>query len=489
MVSAGHDGGVRPGVGRVGPALCLLVFAGPGLRTSLLGSLLVAEAAIGEAAGIKDEGLAILVESVVFGSLVATLLLPALARAIGTVRLSVVASMTVAVLLAAAFWAAPGLSPAPQTGWILFGGAAALGFASAVLSPVTQSMLVRVSETNPAARHMLQTVWSAGQPAGFIVGSLAGGIAMGVWGWPGAFAVPLGFAVLTALPLLFSGRLGLDAADTGDDQGNGELAVLLVAIVAFEIWSTLGARHSWLGPWVLVCFAVMVASVAAAYVRLRRSPRPALSLGPYGVAGFAAAALVLLLLQLPTTAEFEVLLLTDLAGTTPEALGDRSALGNVGQLAGTALAGVLMLRRRFGLALVGGLAITVAGLAAYVAYPWASGMAFITVSRIVVGFGSGLATPVLFVAALDRMPASLAVPAGTWLVLILIGGTEIGLALLDIVLAAATRFAGSALGGFVLLEAVQAAIGALVLVVAAVYLRRGRIAVTRAQTVPPAHLR
>ena len=488
-MSAGEDTAAvvaRPRT--VGVALCLLVFAGPGLRTSLLGSLLVAEAAIGKAGGLSDQALAILVESVVFGSLVATLLLPAMSRRLGVRHLSITASIAVAVLLALTFWIAPHMTPLPRTAWMLFAGATALGFASAVLSPVTQEMLCRVSASDPGARHMLQTVWSAGQPAGFIVGSLAGGVAMAVGGWPGAFAVPLGFAVLTALPLVFARQLAFDAEGDGeaaDKEGIGELAVLLVAVGAFEVWSTIGSLHSWLGPWTLAALFATVVAVWASVVQLRRSPRPTLSPAPYGVAGFTAAAVVLLLLQLPTTAEFEVLLLTDLAGTHPEALGDRAALGNVGQIAGTALAGVLMLRRRFGLALVAGLVITAAGLAAYVAYPWMSGLAFITVTRVVVGLGSGLATPVLFVAALDRMPASLSGAAGTWLVLILIGGTEVGLALLDIVLAGATRLTGSPLLGYVVVEAVQAVLGVSVAVVAVVCLRRKQIAVTGAAA-PPA---
>lgn len=471
---------------RAGLVLSLVVFAGPGLRTSLLGSLLVAEAAIGKACGLGDQALAILVESVVFGGLVATLVQPALGRAVGVRRLSVAASVAVVLMLASTFVLAPRLAPQSSTAWILFAGAAALGFASAVLSPVTQAMLCRASETNPAARHMLQTVWSAGQPAGFIVGSLAGGIGMELWDWPGAFAVPLVFAVLAALPLLFGRRLGLDIDEEegGAASGSGELGVLLLAVAAFEVWSTLGSQHTWLGPWTLAALVMTVASIAAAVARLRRSEHPALSPAPYGVAGFTAAAIVLLLLQLPTTAEFEVLLLTDLAGTKPEALGDRAALGNIGQIAGTALAGVLMLRRRFGLALVGGLAITFVGLAAYVAYPWASGIAFISVTRIVVGFGTGLATPVLFVAALDRMPARLSTPAGTWLVLILIGGTEVGLALLDMVLGGVTRLTGSPLAGYVVVEAVQALLCLVVLVVAVVALRDGRIAVTQAPRKP-----
>ena len=90
------------------------------------------------------------------------------------------------------------------------------------------------------------------------------------------------------------------------------------------------------------------------------------------------------------------------------------------------------------------------------------------------GFGAGLATPVLFVLALARMPADLSIPAGTWLVLTLIGGTEIGLAVFDLVLSAATVSTGSPFAGYVVVEAAQAATGVGVLVVAVFLLGKPR---------------
>ena len=62
------------------------------------------------------------------------------------------------------------------------------------------------------------------------------------------------------------------------------------------------------------------------------------------------------------------------------------------------------------------------------------------------------------------MPVSLNVAAGTWLVLAMIGGTEIGLALFSIVLEITTQLSGSRLLAFVAVEAGQLAVaGATVL--------------------------
>ena len=60
------------------PALWILVFAGPALRSSLLGCLLVAEGAIATAFDLSVEALTILFEGAIFGGLLAVLLMPPL---------------------------------------------------------------------------------------------------------------------------------------------------------------------------------------------------------------------------------------------------------------------------------------------------------------------------------------------------------------------------------------------------------------------------
>ncbi len=169
--------------------------------------------------------------------------------------------------------------------------------------------------------------------------------------------------------------------------------------------------------------------------------------------------MILLIYQFPPTAEFEVLLLTELDHMTAEAIGDRTAIGNAGQVAGTILAAGLLFKRQVGLALVAGFALTIVGLAGYTLYPWVDGFTYSTVTRTITGLGGGILTPVLFVLALDRMPPPLQLAAGTWLVLANIGGVEIGLALFDMVLEISTKLSGSKEIGYLTVEVAQLATG------------------------------
>jgi hypothetical protein len=84
---------------------------------------------------------------------------------------------------------------------------------------------------------------------------------------------------------------------------------------------------------------------------------------------------------------------------------------------------------------------------------------------------------VLFVLALNRMPASLQIAAGTWLVLALIGGTEVGLAIFDIVLELATKAAQSTFAGYVVVENAQLACGIATAILTAWLITRGSLPV------------
>lgn len=477
------DTGVPAGPGslRPGPALWALVFAGPALRTSLLGALLVAEEALGQAFGLSAEALAILVESVIFGSLLAIFLLPPLIGLLGVRRLSLVSTIATAAVMGAVILAAQMLPAGALPGGALTTGglflvATLLGFLVAVLSPITQTLLNRATQDHVNTRHELQSVWSAGQPAGFIVASVIGGVLIEVAGWWTAMIVPLAFAVVAALSLLGTpASRTSDTTDRGIRPGIGEILTVVVALGAYKVWATWGTLQSWFEPGVLAALAATLVVSTLAVRQLRRSPNPAVSIAPFSAAGFLAAALILLVYQFPTTAEFEVLLLTELGHMSAVAIGDRTALGNIGQLVGTALAAVLLYRREAGIAFVGGFVLTIVGLAGYVLYPWWNGFAFATATRVIAGVGGGLLTPVLFVVALNRMPPAMQIAAGTWLVLATIGGTEIGLALFDVVLEVATAATDSKVWGYVVVEAAQLAVGVATAALTAWFVHDGRM--------------
>lgn len=466
------------------PALWVLVVAGPAARAALLGGMLVAQSAIGKAFGLDDGVLAILFECIVFGSLLAVFVLPPLVRFAGLRPVSLIASLATVGLLATGIALAPdsGAGTAATAG--LFAAATLTGFSVAVLSPVTQTLLNNATMSDPARRESLQSAWSAGQPVGFVLASFVGGVLVDSYGWWTALAVPLLFAAVCTVALL-DRRVTASAADSAlEDPGPAlrELVTILVVLVAFEIWSSWGSLTSWGNPGPMLALAATLAAAAFAVRRLRRSQSPGVSTAAFGVPGFAAAFVILLLYQFPTTAEFEVLLLTELDHLSSAEIGNRTALGNIGQVLGTALAAALMLRSRHHLALMLGFALTLVGMAGYVAYPWYDSFAYVTATRALAGFGSGLLTPVLFVLALARMPAHLHLPAGSWLVIALIGGTEIGLALFDIVLDLTIAATGSRLTGYLVVETAQLAVAAATAVLAALILRRGGLSLAAGPT-------
>lgn len=459
-----------------GLALTVLVVTGPALRTALLGGLLVAEGAIGTAFGLGAEAQAILLEAVVLGNLVAVFLLPAMMQRFGPDRVAAVSALATVVILASGLLAARlGVRPGATTTSVLLFASLAAGFAVAVLAPVTQILLNHGTGGDTRATHTLQSLWNAGQPAGFVAASLLAGVLIGPLGWSAALLVPLVLAVVATVALAaYRASHPRDAEPPAPAPDRSEIVLIVLALVAFELWSTLGTLRSWLEPYTLTSLAVLVVAGGYALHGLLTSPAPAISLAPFRDRGFARATLVLFLFQFATTAEFEVLLLADLAKMSAIDLGDRTAVGNLAQIAGTALAGVMLLKKAARAGLVLGLVLTTLGLASYISYPWADGLAYVTVTRSIVGFGSGLVTPILFTLALATISSRDHVAAGTWLVIATIAGTEIGLALLDVVLAVATSLGGSPRHGYVGVESVQFLVGLAVALVAVMLLRAPR---------------
>ncbi|MEJ8573615.1 MFS transporter [Microbaculum marinum] len=442
------------------PATWLLVFAGPALRSSLLGGLLVAEAAIGEELGLSSIGLSILFECVVFGNLLAVIILPSLISGWGIRTSSLLTIFLTLAYLAAGVVFASWLPPGLPTTVVMYASAAVLGFLVAVPSPITQTLLNDATPADSHARRSLQSAWSAGLPVGFVVASLIGGILLQYLDWWSALLVPLLFAILCALSLLDRRVFACEVQSRPDPAPPfSEIAVVVLALVVFEIWTAWGSLRSWFDIEVVVAFVATIAATAFAVKRLRSADMPIISVEPYAVTGFAAAAVLLFLYQIPTTAEYEVLLLTELDKVSSEMIGNRTAIGNVGQVVGTALAAGLMYRRLYGLALAAGFGLTIVALGSYVAYPWLYGDGYIIATRTIAGFGSGLITPVLFVLALFRMPVPLQLAAGTWLVLATIGGTEIGLNVFDFVMEVADHVSGSNLTGYLTVECTQLAFG------------------------------
>ena len=447
------DAGERQGTPR---SLWMLVTTGPALRTSMIGGVLVAEEAIGSAFDLNPGQLAILLECLVFGGLLAIFLLPPLIRAVGCRGLSIVSACLAAALLLVAMVFGPTLQSGPATTVILFLSASLLGIFVAIPAPVSQSMLNDATTNDRKQRSALQSVWSAGQPIGFIAAAFIGGILVEAFGWWAALSIPLTVSIILALSLIHPATDHPAPEDMAESRPPAsEILIIIVALLAFEIWSTWGSLASWLDPAVLAMMLVTIVVSLVTIGHVRRTEHPAISMKPFAVTGFAAAFAILLIYQLPTTAEFEVLLLTELKNTSDIAIGNRTSFGNAAQVAGTAVAAALLLRRRAWLAVAAGFACSILGLASYFLYFWWYGDLLITLTRAVAGFGAGLLLPVLFVVALRQMPARLHFAASTWLVLATIGGTELGLAVYDMVLDVTSQITQSRAEGYVAVEIAQ----------------------------------
>jgi MFS family permease len=467
-------------------AIWIVVVAGPALRSSLLGCLLVIEEAIGKAFALGAGTLAVLVESVIFGGLLAVFLAPPLVAGAGLHRVSQISVAATILVLAIGVSFAPLMSAGTLATMALFLAAVLLGFFCSVLSPTTQTLLNNATSANAPLRKSLQSMWAAGQPVGFVLAATAGGVLTERIAWWAALLVPLGFALVLGVALLDRETTRVSVrAEAHAKPAIVEIIWIVIALTAFQVWSTWGGLTSWFTPGVMAALIVTGLTIIVATRQLERSTRPAISPAPFSIAGFAPAALILFLIQLPTTAEFEILLLTELVHMPAAEIGYRTAIGNLAQIAGTAAAAAMLLRHQVGPALFVGLALMIVGLGGYVLYPWWHGFAPAVFARAVTGFGSGLLMPCLFVIALNRMPAPLQIAAGAWLVLAVIGGTEIGLALFDIVLEVTIGIARSAFAGYLAVEIAQVAVGTATAILAARLTMRGMLSLAGAAVPAP----
>lgn len=438
------------------PSFWMLVTTGPALRTSLIGGILVAEASIGKTFGLSDAQLAILLECLVFGGLLAIFLLPPLVRTLGNRIVSITAAVLAAVFLATAMLVGPLMTHGTAATAGLFGSAVLLGIFVAIPSPVSQSMLNHSTADAPKLRATLQSAWSAGQPIGFIAAAFIGGLLVEVFGWWAALAVPLVISIVLALSLVHPDTEHPDRDAMAEARPPfSEIAIVIIAMVAFEIWSTWGSLASWFDPAVLGSMLATIAILAWTVGHMRRVEKPAISMRPFESRGFAAAIAILLLYQLPTTSEFEVLLLTELYNVSDVAIGNRTSVGNAAQVIGSALAAVLLVRGQGRFAIVAGFGAAIIGLASYRLYFHFHGDVLITFTRAITGVGGGLLLPVLFVAAMRGTKPATHFAASTWLVLATIGGTELGLALFEMLLSTGKAMFGSSPVPYRMVESMQ----------------------------------
>lgn len=419
-----------------------IALLGNGQKSIVTSTVLVSEARFAAFLGVEVDSVALLMETIVAGMVVALAAFPLFLRRFPVRRIALAASL-VATLAFAAFAAfASGTSGAGREALaylcLTLGGAAAVW-----LAPSAQSLVLAWPGT--AGRRALTSLWAGATPAGFLAApQLAKWLlpALGLSAYFGAIAVlPLVFATLVAMCTL--------VPPAGDDDAlPARLVVAFVAaVVAFEAWSTAGSLRGYLAPAALASMPLLAASV----VWLARRARQFAATTTTGAVTWWSLA-ALFALEIPTTGFFEAAFLYE-RGMSEALVADRATLAATAQVAGTFLAGVALHRDGEHRARVawGSCVLAIAGVAGYAAYPWWTSAPWFMATAAVTGLGVGGLTLVLCLAIVhgaERAAALAALPS----IAIMIG-TEIGLELLQCVSAAAGAVSTHA---FAVVFAVQA---------------------------------
>ncbi len=409
-----------------------IALLGNGLKAIISSSVLVSEAQFAALLGISTEHVAMLLELIIAGMVVALATCPLLLQGMHARTLALCACLVAAAAFATfALVDLSGQTPAMRelAAFACFSiGAGAL----ALLAPTAQS-LVALAPT-PAMRTTLTSLWTGAAPAGFLVAPQMVRFLFPMLGIGFYF---LGFAALPLVLLALLGALGM-ALPAVRNAGNTVAALparillaFVAAVVAFEVWTTAGSVSGYAKPMTLLGLAVFAAT-AVWLVREAKNYSYPPSLA--GVAGWLL--LALFLLEMPTTGFFDTAWLAQ-HQFTQAFISDRSTFAAAAQILGTVAAGVLVHRRPAAQsALLRGFAvIAIAGLAAIAAYPWIAHPLYYLWTPAVEGFGAaGFTVLVCLVVMRDAAthPMLAALPS-----IAIMLGTESGLELLQLVFAVA----------------------------------------------------
>jgi len=420
-----------------------IALLGNGLKSIVTSTVLVSEARFASFFGIAVERVALLMEAIVAGMVVALALYPLVARRFAVRSVALAAALAGAAAFAAFAAAATTFDATGREVWayvcMTLGGAALVW-----LAPCAQSLVLAWPGAD--GRKALTSIWAGATPAGFLAAPQ-----FAKWLLPG-LGLSAYFAWFAALPLAFALLVATTAfaaqAARADDALPAHLVVAFAAaVVAFEAWSTAGSVLGYTAAVTLAALPVLVAAVAWLVQRARRfaaTTSTDAAMWCYAAALFA--------LEIPTTGFFEAAFLFD-RGLPDALVADRATLAATAQVAGTMMAGVALHRARDSAATVAWIscALVVAGVAGYAAYPSYDAAWYFMATAAVAGVGTGALTLVLCLAIVhsaDRAAALAALPS----IAIMIG-TEFGLELLQGVFAAAQSAATSP---FIVVFAAQA---------------------------------
>ncbi len=431
--SAAPTGSTRPpapAAAWVFAVLAGIALLGNGLKSIVSSSVLVSEADFAAYLGISTVHVALLLESIIAGMVVALAACPLLLQRMHARTLGIVACVAASIAfgvfaLVDLAGAAPWLREISAFGCFAFGAGAL-----ALLAPAAQA-LVALAPTQ-AMRTSLTSLWTGASPAGFLVAPQMVKLLLPVLGIGLYF---LGFAALPLVMLVLLGVLGYAlpvvhaAGVTVSVLPRRLLLMFVAAVIAFEAWTTAGSVDRYAAPVALLLMAIFAGTVAGLVRVATRQTFPSALSGSTGV-----LLLALFVLQFPTTGFFDTAFLTQ-QKFARAFIADRATLAAAAQILGTFVAGVLVHRRpaaQPALLLVFAV-IALAGLAGIAAYPWVTHPLYFLWTPAVEGFGAAGVAVLVCLAVVRDAPLHPLLAALPSIAIML--GTEFGLELLQLVFA------------------------------------------------------
>lgn len=439
-------------------ALAGIALLGNGLKALVTSSVLVSEAQFAAFLRISAEHVGVLMEGIVGGMVVALALCPLFLSRMSA-RTLAIASCLVAAGAFATFAVVDLAAPAELAREVAAFGCFTLGAgALALLAPTAQALVTQAPTAS--LRTALTTVWTGATPAGFLVAPqmvkyLVPALGLGYY-----------FLALAALPVVLLGMLvtlalampAAEGARTLPPIAAGNMAAFVAAVIAFEVWSTLGSVTAYDAP--LTWAALLVCVMTAVWLK-RAVRRDAPPIAFAGSASWLLAALFVL--EMPTTGFFDTAYLVE-RGFAQSFIADRATLAAAAQILGTVAAGALVHRKpaaesalRYVFA-----AILTLGLIALAAYPWLERPEYFLWAPAIEGFGAAGLTLLICLAIVRdaaRHPLRAALPS-----IAIMLGTEFGLEMLQLVFAGARALRAEVTESFGVLFVSQVACALVVLV-------------------------
>lgn len=414
-----------------------IALLGNGLKAIVSSSVLVSEAQFAAFLGISPERVAVLLELIIAGMVVALAACPLLlqrasARTVAAVACAVASASFAAFALTVLSGADPSMRELAAFFCFAFGAGAL-----ALLAPTAQA-LVALTPTR-ATRTTLTALWTGAAPAGFLIAPQLVKYLLPMLGL-GWYFLAFSSLPLVLLALLLALVLVLPAVRTAGTTVTilppRMLLAFVAAVIAFEVWTTFGSVSGYRTTGAIAGLVALVATALwlARGVRSYTFP-PALG-GPSGW-----LLLGLFVIEMPTTGFFDTAFLAQ-HQHTQAFIADRSTLAAAAQILGTLAAGALVHRRPAAMPalLLGFAAMAATGLAAIAAYPWIDAPTYFLLTPAVEGFGAAGVTLLVCLAVVreaGRHPLLAALPS-----IAIMLGTEFGLEILQLAFAVA-RSAGA----------------------------------------------